>query len=102
MKITKTELRQIIKEELKATLSEDIGEIAPGNLFNPGDPGYSEAGEELFNKMAQAKALLQQVFPEYKKMGPHRGKGSNPYALLPHSLEALERIIDTFEHAELV
>ena len=110
MKITKQQLKQIIKEELQAELSEarrQPGTFEQHMIVGEGEPKSNAAYQELHDKIGKAAALLEQALPEFERIGPstqrsQMGSESEPYALIPGQLEALRKIVTLFDAGELV
>ena len=92
MKITKTQLKHIIKEELQATLSEDKYDIV-----QPGEPGYVEGYQRAYDEMNQARELVDSAYNVFKVIGNNQYNPENPYSLTVTSQEAVLSIIATFD-----
>ena len=68
MKITKTRLKEIIKEELEAALSEEANRTAKGNITQDAREKYATVGKDKFpifdKKSAEAAIDLRGHAPE--------------------------------------
>jgi len=92
MKISKTELRQIIKEELQTTLSEEKYDIV-----QPGEPGYVEGYQKAYDEMNQARELVDSAYNVFKVIGNNQYNPENPYSLTVPAQEAVLSLIATFD-----
>jgi len=111
MKITKQQLKQIIKEELLAELSE--GHRQPGtyepHMMVPKDhPKYSAEHQEMWDNLGKALAMIENSKAGIEALGlSNQGNSSEgpfePYTFYSKSqIEALEKIIILFEYGEII
>jgi len=112
MKITKQQLKQIIKEELQAELSEarrQYGTYEPHMMVPKDHPKYSAEHQEMWDNLGKALAMIENSKAGIEALGlgnagnPSGGGPFEPYTFYSKSqIEALEKIIILFEYGEIV
>ena len=115
MKITKNQLKQIIKEELQAAypIKEEYANRKAGtyeqHMMVPKDhPKYSAEHQEMWDNLGKALAMIERSKAGIEALGlsnqdnPTEGP-FEPYTFYSKSqIEALEKIIILFENGEIV
>ena len=111
MKISKDQLKQIIKEELLAELSESRrqpGTFEQHMMVPKDDPKYSAEHQEMWDNLGKALAMIERSKAGIEALGlSNQGNPSEgpfePYTFYSKSqIEALEKIIILFENGEIV
>jgi len=116
MKITKNQLKQIIKEELQAAypIKEEYANRKAGtyeqHMMVPKDhPKYSAEHQEMWDNLGKALAMIENSKAGIEALGlgnagnPSEGGPFEPYTFYSKSqIEALEKIIILFEYGEII
>jgi len=115
MKITKNQLKQIIKEELQATypIKEEYANRKAGTyeqhmMVSKDHPKYSEKYQTMWDNLGKALAMIESSKAGIEALGlSNQGNSSEgpfePYTFYSKSqIEALEKIIILFEYGEII
>tara|TARA_R110000824_G_scaffold45962_7_gene132543 strand:- start:4185 stop:4562 length:378 start_codon:yes stop_codon:yes gene_type:complete len=102
MKITKSQLKQIIKEELGKVLSEKkeaLNEVHPDNPFGPGDLVNCDKVRAMKEKLEKDSQEAYRWFLDATGDSVTRGSGANP-SEARDSWQAIEKQIKYLKTAE--
>ena len=110
MKITTSELKQIIKEAINEEYANrKAGTFKQHMMLPKNDPKYSEKHQTMWDNLGKALAMIESSKMGLEALGlgnagnPSEGGPFEAYTFYSKSqIEALEKIIILFEHGEII